>query len=273
MIRSELALFLELKSMEGLLPWAEQHAAAQRFGCSLHEVELTALQNGLLPVRYQRNRNSISLDGQLRLCRSSVAVVGCGGLGGYLLELLARLGVGRLRAIDPDCFEEHNLNRQLLCTMETLGQPKVSAAMSRIAAVNPAVERQSFQVAYAADNSTELLQGVDVVLDALDSIATRRLLAEQCAILQLPLIHGAIAGWYGRLATQLPGGKPLTLGGDYCADEAGGVEQELGNPAFTPALVAALQAAEVCKLLLGEGELLSGHTLWADLLSMEFTLI
>ena len=76
---------------------------------------------------------------QLRLFRSRVAVIGCGGLGGYLIEQLARLGVGTLVLVDPDVFEEHNLNRQLLSSPAHLGIPKVDVARERVAAINPAV--------------------------------------------------------------------------------------------------------------------------------------
>ena len=84
--------YLQSAAREGQLSWQAQQQAAVRFGCSAHGVELAALQMGLLPSRYQRNRETISPQGQLRLCQARVVVIGCGGLGGYLLELLARLG-------------------------------------------------------------------------------------------------------------------------------------------------------------------------------------
>src|SRR5512144_2796704 len=116
------------KAQGDLLPWAEQHAAAEAYGMTAGEIEDVALEAGLLPARYQRNRKTLSTADQLKLFRSTVAVIGCGGLGGYVVEELARLGVGRLKAIDPDIFEEHNLNRQLMSTITALGQPKVEAA-------------------------------------------------------------------------------------------------------------------------------------------------
>ncbi|HTZ18035.1 MAG TPA: ThiF family adenylyltransferase, partial [Dissulfurispiraceae bacterium] len=113
--------------------------AAMRFGLTHRLLEKAALESGVLPVRYQRNRNTLSIEQQLALFQSRVAVVGCGGLGGYLIEELARLGVGTIVAIDPDKFEEHNLNRQILCTLETIGSPKVAAAADRVQKINPAV--------------------------------------------------------------------------------------------------------------------------------------
>src|SRR5512133_248942 len=122
-----------------LIPWVAQVAAAERFGVSLAQVESSILALGLLPARYQRNRQAISAEQQRILFHSRVAVIGCGGLGGYVIEELARLGVGTIIAIDPDVFEEHNLNRQLLSSPATLGRAKVEAAAARIAEINPAV--------------------------------------------------------------------------------------------------------------------------------------
>jgi molybdopterin/thiamine biosynthesis adenylyltransferase len=225
---------------------------------------------GLLPARYQRNRGTISTEAQLKLHRSSVAVVGCGGLGGYAIEQLARLGVGRLVVIDPDRFEEHNLNRQLLSSVAELGATKVGAAVSRVASVNPAVSVVPVQRAFGAANGKELLAGVDLVIDALDSIPSRLELAATCESLRVVLVHGAIGGWYGQVVTQLPGERIIER--IYARSRgAKGVEVELGNPSFTPALVASLQVAEACKVLIGAEVPRRGRHLHVDLWSMEIT--
>ena len=261
--------FLRNRANGDLLPWSAQVAAMEQFTMPCGVVEELALVLGLLPARYQRNRQTISTEQQLTLFRSRVAVIGCGGLGGYVLEELARLGVGTIVAIDPDVFEEHNLNRQLLATPATLGLAKVAAATTRIAAINPAVTVIPHEVAYALENGDELLRGADVVVDALDSIPTRLDLATTCAALQIPLVHGAIGGWYGQVATQFPGDD--TLQQIYRHWTAGkGVEQQLGNPAFTPAVVASIEAAEVSKILLGQGDLLRQRQLIINLLDMSF---
>jgi len=122
-----------------LLSWMYQVKAAKRFGLTIAHVEEAALERGILPARYQRNRNIISVSDQLKLFRSSVAVIGCGGLGGYIVEELARLGVGKIVVIDFDVFEEHNLNRQLFSSPAHLGTAKVAAAAKRIGEINPAV--------------------------------------------------------------------------------------------------------------------------------------
>jgi molybdopterin/thiamine biosynthesis adenylyltransferase len=264
-----LEAYLASQATGDLLPWPAQRSAMDRFGLGCAQVEGAALAMGLLPARYQRNRRTISTAGQATLLRSAVAVVGCGGLGGYAIEQLARLGVGRLVAIDPDRFEEHNLNRQLLSSLADLGNAKVEAAVRRVASINPAVAVIPRPVAFSAANGAELFAGVDVVVDALDSIPVRLELAATCSDLGLPLVHGAIGGWYGHVATQLPGDRTIEQIYGHCT-EARGVEQELGNPSFTPAVIASLQVAEACKVLLGAGTPLRGRHLHVDLLHMEF---
>src|SRR6185369_11130027 len=105
---------------------------------------------------------------------------GCGGLGGYIIEQLARLGVGELVVVDPDVFEEHNLNRQILSSLDNLGKSKVAAAVERVGAINPAVTVTPFEMAFCTANGPELLAGTRLVVDALDNIPTRLDLAEVC---------------------------------------------------------------------------------------------
>lgn len=255
-----------------LLPWKRQLEAANRFAVTVAQVEEISLERGILPTRYQRNRQAISVTDQLTMFRSSVAVIGCGGLGGYVVEELARLGVGRIVVIDPDVFEEHNLNRQLFSTPSNLGKAKVEAAAARVSEINPAVTLVPIQEAFSPANGEGLLKGCQIVVDALDSIQVRLELAEICSTMNIPLVHGAIAGWFGHVTTQFPG--DTTLQTIYRSWKGGkGVEQTLGNPSFTPAVVASLEVAEVCKLLLGHGVPLRGRQLIIDLLSMEISTI
>lgn len=261
--------FLKDSTQEGMLSWSAQREAAAKFSLKYHEVEALALENGIFPARYQRNRNMISTEEQLKLFRSRVAVIGCGGLGGYVVEELARIGVGHIVAIDPDVFEEHNLNRQILATPATLGKAKVDAAVDRVAEINPAVTVTPIKDYFCLANGFEQLAGSLVAIDALDSISYRLELAEFCTLAGIPMVHGAIGGWYGHVATQLPG--DTTVQSIYRHWVAGkGIEQQLGNPSFTPAVVASLEVAEACKILLGKGELLRDRKLSLDLLEMEF---
>lgn len=267
-----LPIFIRDHADGQLFPWSRQVEASERFGVTVTQIEEVALERGILPARYQRNRHSISASDQLTLFRSSVAVIGCGGLGGYVVEELARLGVGRIVVIDPDVFEEHNLNRQLFSTPNNLGRAKVDAAVKRISEINPAVTLVPLLTAFSRDNGVELLNGCQIAVDALDSIQARLELAEVCSAMDIPLVHGAIAGWFGHVTTQFPGDN--TLQTVYRSWKEGkGVEQTLGNPSFTPAVVASLEVAEVCKVLLGQGVPLRRRQLIIDLLSMEISII
>ncbi|KIH75362.1 Molybdopterin or thiamine biosynthesis adenylyltransferase [Geoalkalibacter ferrihydriticus] len=264
----DLLEFVRAQTADDLVAWAIQQEAAARFGLPLAKVEEVLLEAQLLPARYQRNRKGISTAQQLKLHRSRVAVIGCGGLGGYVIEELARLGVGTIVAIDPDVFEEHNLNRQMFSVPARLGQSKTTAALERVAEVNPAVTLIPQELAFGRDNGAELLNGCALAVDALDSIRVRLELAEVCDGLGIPMVHGAIAGWYGQVFTQFPGENHLQRIYAHGVDGKG-AEKTLGNPSFTPALVASLEVAEACKILIGVGEPLRGRKLLIDLLDMD----
>ena len=260
--------FLAERSENGLLPFQVQLDAARLFAASLAEVEKTALLNEILPARYQRNRKMITTRQQLTLLESRVAVAGCGGLGGYIVEELARLGIGQIVVVDPDVFEEHNLNRQLFSSVALLGEKKVDAAVQRVAAINPAVEVRAVCASLSEQNGPDILKGAHVAADALDSVTDRKVLARVCGRLRIPLVHGAIAGWFGHLATQFPDDRTLEL--IYQQDkEPRGIETEMGNPSFTPAVIASLQVAEIVKILLQTGEILHNMYLAVDLYHME----
>ena len=260
--------FILNEAQGDLLPCSAQVAAAERFNLSLGKVEEIALELGILPARYQRNRQTISILQQYRLFLSKVVIIGCGGLGGYLIEELARLGVGNLVLIDSDVIEEHNLNRQLLSSLEALNRAKVEVAAERVRAINPAVTVTPLQTVFSSANGRELMQGADLVLDGLDTIPARLELAKLCHEMSIPLVHGAIGGWYGQVATQMPGEdiSPQIFG---MSPPNNGIETKMGNPSFTPAVVGSLQAAEACKVLLREGKCLSKRILFINLLDME----
>ena len=263
----ELERYLAGLAVDGVISACSQLKVGVRYDLTFPEVEAEILELGLCPARYQRNRKTISSAGQLELLRSTVTVIGCGGLGGYVIEELARLGVGRIKAVDPDRFEEHNLNRQLLATFANLGEYKVTAAARRVGDINPVVALVPLRTAFGAGNGRELLAKSTVVVDALDNIETRLELIAACRELGIPLVHGAIAGWFGQVATQLPGDD---ISRYLSGSAANGIETDLGNPSFTPALVASLQVAEVCKVILAQGRSASGRLLMLNLLELEF---
>ncbi|MEW5984584.1 MAG: ThiF family adenylyltransferase [Acidobacteriota bacterium] len=265
---SDLRAFLAERAIDGRVAWTDQVAAMDAFGLSCAEAERAILDAALLPARYQRNQAMLTTGQQRQLFDSVVAVAGLGGLGGYIIEELARLGVGSLVAIDPDVFVEHNLNRQLLSAPSSLGISKVDQAVARVAGINPAVTVRGVRATLTEYNARDVLTGATVVADALDSAAARLDLAAACRVLDLPFVHGAIGGWYGNVTTVWPGDS--TLDRLYPDGTGGrGIESDLGNPSFTPAIVGSLQVAEICKVLLGIGEPLRQRILSVDLFHME----
>ena len=231
--------------------------------CRIREVERQALQIGVVPERYRRNLGTIGPEGQSMLLDSCVAVIGAGGLGGYVIEGLARMGLGKLILIDGDRYTENNLNRQLGCTEAVLGQYKAHVMNRRVAEVNSAVEVAVHTVWLDEENAASLVQGALVLVDALDNLPTRLMLQRIAARLNVPLVHGAIAGYTGQVLTILPGDIGLVgLYGENPIAEKG-IEVQLGNPAATPMLIAAWQVSGVVKLLVG-GPVLSQRLMVFD---------
>lgn len=239
-------------------------ALAREFDVSPREVELAALEARVLPRRYLRSLGTVGWEGQINLLRSTVAVVGLGGLGGSVVEGLARMGVGRLIVVDGDVFLDHNLNRQVLSAEAGLGLLKAEVARARIAQINAAVEVIVHSEEATRENLPRLLEGAEVVVDALDRLPTRLMLQEVAQEMGIPLVHGAIAGYFGQVMTIFPGDEGLRAlyGGGSVPQQ--GIEVQLGCPAATPMMVAAWQVQEVMKILLGRGQLLRHKMLFMD---------
>ena len=227
--------------------------------------------------RYARNLQALSEREVALLSERTVAVVGCGGLGGgYLLEYLGRLGVGSLVAVDGDRFEESNLNRQLLSDTTNLKAEKATVAAARMALVNPSVAFRAIIRRVDLENGVELFLSADLVLDATDGIGSRLALQEIAEGLGIPLVHGAVAGWYGQVASIFPGDRTMNRIYGGSLDPNGrnrGVEERLGNLSFGPAAIAAVQAAEAVKILIGRGALLRWKLLVVDFLENETEIV
>lgn len=217
--------------------------------------------------RYARNKKSFSEEDQCKLATSCVAIVGCGGLGGYIAEELARIGVGHLVLIDGDRLEASNLNRQIMATELNIGQWKVEAARDRLHSVNSEVQVDVIKEWFEEEKGPILFKDVTLVFDALDSLSTRVMLERVCHQLELPLVFASIAGWFGQIGVSLPG--DFSVFRLYGHGERG-VESTWGNPAFTPAVLASLSVAEGVKLLVGRLPALRRAWLQVDLLTMEF---
>jgi molybdopterin/thiamine biosynthesis adenylyltransferase len=218
------------------------------------------------------SKNGILSDVEMhRVTQSKVCIIGCGGLGGYVLEMLARLGVGHITVVDCDLFDESNLNRQILSSHSSLALSKVEIAMKRMADVNPLVKVYGIHDQMTSDNVHNLIRNHDVVVDALDSIDSRLVLESACEDEKIPMVHGAIAGWYGQVATIAPGDRILF--NFYRAKGSKGIEAGMGNPSFTPATIASIQVSEVLKVLVRKDQVLKKQMLFIDLLDNEFHVI
>lgn len=218
-----------------------------------------------MQMRHMRNVPALTEEECRLLRRKTVAVIGCGGLGGYLVEQLARLGVGTIRCVDGDVFDESNLNRQLLCTTATLGCSKAETAAQRVREIDPSIQVQAYPVFMDDANAHRLIAGCDVVLDGLDSIPARKLLSDACRKASIPWIYGAVSGWVAQAALCLP--EDAFIEKIY-PPEAKAKEKSV--PAFTPVLCAGMQIALCVKQLTGR-PVSSGVLHHWDLLEEEYT--
>ena len=217
--------------------------------------------------RYERNIPSLSLEESRLLREKTVAVIGCGGLGGYIIEQLARLGIGTIRIVDGDVFEESNLNRQLFSDVTVLGKPKTEVSQARIAAVNPEIQVQALYGYLDEHNAADFLRGCDAVVGALDNIYTRRVLERNCESLRIPYIYGAIHGWVAQAAIDMPGQRLIEK-----MYPEGAAFKDKSSLSFTPGLCASLQTALCVKLLVGR-PVQTGTVFYFDLLEQEFETI
>lgn len=218
----------------------------------------------ILP-HFSRNIGSISPAEQDTLGISQIAVIGCGGLGGYVIELLARAGVGLLHVFDPDVFTESNCNRQLYALCETLGRNKAEVAAQRVRSIYPGADAVAYPVDFRLSAEFPKLD-CQVVVDCLDDVAARRDLARICAIKQVPLVHGAVNGWCGQVGVQLPGHDLLT----HLYPEQARAQETPSVLASTVACVASIQACETIKLLLKHSSNLHRGWLYIDLQHGDF---
>ena len=246
----------------------------RQFDLSHNQIEQTALANGIIPERYARNMTSLNLQDQQRLLSSTACIVGVGGLGGSVAETLARIGVGHLRLVDGDHFEDSNLNRQRFARAATIGKSKVDAARVSIAAINPAVEVTTWAENLAKANGESIVAGADIAIDCLDSLSARQTLQTVCRGQAVPMVSAAVAGVSGQITVIYPEDEGLAaLYGNLASAPDRGAETTLGNLPFTVDLLASLECSEAVKVLLGRMETLRGRLLIFDLTDLSFDMI
>jgi molybdopterin/thiamine biosynthesis adenylyltransferase len=226
---------------------------AVRFNTDIRAVEIMALEHDIIPERYCRNLYTYTPAQQARLLKSRVAVIGLGGLGGTVTECLARAGVGTLVLVDHDVFEDHNLNRQLLCTQDLIGGSKAQSAAERVMRVNNAAAVKSYAQFLDRNNAEGILDKSQVAVDCLDSIDTRFVLETAARRIGIPLVSAAVAGLSGQVTAIFPEdtGLELIYGPRQALDRSRGVETTLGCLPQAVMLTAAAESAEVINVLLG----------------------
>ena len=250
------AVYFEYRSHHGSVSRVISESAAQEIATqhsrTLAEVYRYSLQMGVCPLRYIKNNSSINISEQLQLAQMHAAVVGAGGLGGYVAGLLARVGVGKLTIIDNDIFAESNLNRQTFCLVEDIGKSKAQVATQKIMAINPSVAVLAFNQKLDEKNACELLSNADIIIDALDSIKDRMILEKAATTLKVPLVHGAVSGLSGQAMTIMPDGENSYLRELYHSENDEQIAPSVLS--FMPAIIASIQVAEVVKTLLKKGK-------------------
>jgi molybdopterin/thiamine biosynthesis adenylyltransferase len=223
---------------------------AQRSFLTMRQAVAQVLRAGIFPECYERNFPSLSCPEQLRLFDSSVLVAGLGGLGGMLAVLLARVGVGRFLLADGDVFTISNLNRQVLATQATLRENKAQITAAYLREINPALLAEAIPHYLNPDNLPGYLSQVQVAVDGLDNLNSRRDLFKAAQKAGVPLVHGAAVGRFGQVTTVLPGDPDsfLTIYAGTAAEPAGSRE----ILAQAAALTASLQVQEAIRVLLGQ---------------------
>ncbi|MFQ3229921.1 HesA/MoeB/ThiF family protein [Reinekea sp.] len=225
-------------------------------------------------LRYARNilLNDVDITGQEKLLASHVLVVGIGGLGSPIVQYLAAAGIGTLTLADADTVEETNLQRQVIHSIETLGQPKVSSAQKWIRALNPDVKINALEYDVTLENAHALVGAADVVVIGTDNYSSRYLLNSVCCELKTPLVSAAAIGLSGQLTSFLFNSEtspcfaclyPEADDDEISCTTAGVLGPVVGT-------MGSLAALEVIKILLSFGQPLSQQLLTWDAKSLEF---
>ncbi|HLD36002.1 MAG TPA: ThiF family adenylyltransferase [Planctomycetota bacterium] len=214
-------------------------------------------------------------EGQKKINRAKVFVVGAGGLGSPAATYLAAAGIGTLGLTDNDAVEISNLPRQILHSPETIDELKITSAEKRLSQLNPDLKLNLSSERLKAKNVIGLIKGYDVVIDGSDNFATKFLLNDACVMHDIPLIHAGVLRYGGQAMTILPGKsacyrcifpEPPPANSVPTCQEAGILNTVAG-------IIGLIQATEAIKLIIGAGQLLTNKLLVFDGLEMSFRAI
>jgi len=237
---------------------------------------MTALSREQLS-RYSRHimLPELGTQGQQTLFESRVLVVGAGGLGSPIIMYLAAAGIGELGIVDGDVVELSNLQRQVLYETSELGLPKAVAARRRVQAINPDVRVAAYVERLTPQNSVNILEPYQVVVDATDNFASRYLLSDTCVLLDRPLVHGGVYRFEGQATVFNANGGPCYRCVFPEPPRSGGAPRasDKGILGVIPGIIGVVQANEVIKLLLGIGKPLAGRLLLYNALDTDYQII
>lgn len=227
--------------------------------------------------RYQRQLiiPEIGEQGQEKLKKSSVFVVGAGGLGSPVLMYLAAAGVGNIGIIDSDTVSLNNLHRQVIYITNDIGRLKAEAAAERITLLNPLVKVQSYPVRLTADNVSGLLKGYDIAIDCSDNYVTRYLVSDATQRAGMPMVYGAVYQFMGQASVFNFRGSPSyrELFPEIMHSDDDTVKQPPVIIGPLPGIIGSVQACEVIKIITGAGEILSRKLLQIDAATLRAEII
>jgi adenylyltransferase/sulfurtransferase len=209
----------------------------------------------------------IGYEGQVRIRKARVCVVGVGGLGSTMVTQLAGMGIGFLRIVDHDVVERVNLHRQGVYSVKTLGMLKVKAAENRIREINPDVEVEALPLSVNDYNAESIVKGVNVVLDGLDSLRVRRIVNRACVKLHVPYVFGSAVEMFGNASTIIPGETPC-LDCFLPRQEPSATCATVGVHPSLVSIVASIQVSEAVRIITGVKPILKSKLLFFDLRNM-----
>ncbi|MBN2079882.1 MAG: HesA/MoeB/ThiF family protein [Spirochaetes bacterium] len=204
-------------------------------------------------------------DTQEKLKRSRAFIAGCGGLGSPVLCYLAAAGVGTLVICDNDSVDSTNLNRQIIHRHDRIGMPKTESARMTIEKLNPFTRTELLAVRLDDGNAMDLIGDSDIIIDCLDSFASRHVLNHVSVARGIPLVHGGVSGFIGQVSFFDPPETPC-----FACLFTGGIDSSRDIVGATPGIVGSIQAMEAVKHLAGLGETLRNRLLFIDGFAMKF---
>ncbi len=210
-------------------------------------------------------------EGQEKLKKSKVLVVGAGGLGSPVLQYLSAVGVGVLGVIDGDKVSESNLQRQILFSTDDVGKFKVAVAAERLTRLNPFIEVETFNEFLSEDNASSIMQNFDIIVDASDNFSTRYLTNDTCVLLNKPWVFGSIEEFEGQVSVfNYKGGATYRCLFPSAPEEKVEKDTPLGVLGVLPGVIGALQATEVIKIICNLRDVLSNKLLIYNALTVSF---